>query len=102
MDALGTDCFSETCPVLKLQLGELAINCTQPQQAKEDIGSDTCTLWFVFVARDILLTSPLIRAHGTPGWYAGRIGYDNGETKRVGFLMPIARQLPNNLGVEIN
>lgn len=44
MDALGTDCFSETCPVLKLQLGELAINCTKTQQAKEDISSDICTL----------------------------------------------------------
>ncbi|KAH6717339.1 hypothetical protein BKA61DRAFT_733469 [Leptodontidium sp. MPI-SDFR-AT-0119] len=39
MDTLGTECFSETCPPLKLQLGKLAIACTKAQQAKEDIGN---------------------------------------------------------------
>ncbi|KAL8377274.1 hypothetical protein RB595_008113 [Gaeumannomyces hyphopodioides] len=40
MDALGTNCFSETCPVLQLQSAEDAIACTNPQQYKEDIGND--------------------------------------------------------------
>jgi len=42
MDALGKDCFSETCPVLKMQSGEAAINCRKEQQAKENVG-DTCS-----------------------------------------------------------
>ena len=42
MDTLGTECFSETCPPLKLQLGKLAIACTKAQQAKEDIGNSAC------------------------------------------------------------
>lgn len=42
MDALGTDCFSESCPVLKLQPPADAIACTKPQQAKEEISSDVC------------------------------------------------------------
>ncbi|KAK0609675.1 hypothetical protein B0T17DRAFT_566202 [Bombardia bombarda] len=41
MDALGTNCWSETCPVLKLQSGEDAIKCTKAQQAKEDVGTTT-------------------------------------------------------------
>jgi len=41
MDGLGKDCFSETCPVLKMQSGDDAINCRKAQQAKEDIG-DKC------------------------------------------------------------
>ncbi|TVY80874.1 hypothetical protein LSUE1_G003911 [Lachnellula suecica] len=41
MNALGTNCFSETCPVLELQPSSNAINCTKPQQAVEDVGSDT-------------------------------------------------------------
>lgn len=40
MDALGTNCFSETCPALKLQSGEDLIRCTKPQQAVENVGSD--------------------------------------------------------------
>jgi hypothetical protein len=42
MDALGTNCFSETCPVLKLQSSEEAIGCTKAQQAVEDTGTDSC------------------------------------------------------------
>jgi len=41
MDALGKQCFSETCPVLKLQSSEEEIGCTKPQQAVEDTGTDT-------------------------------------------------------------
>ncbi|KAF4626850.1 hypothetical protein G7Y89_g11307 [Cudoniella acicularis] len=41
MDALGKDCFSETCPVLKLQSGDDAIKCTKSQQAVENTGTDT-------------------------------------------------------------
>lgn len=43
MDALGTNCFSETCPVLKLQTPAEAIACTKPQQAREDVSSSTCS-----------------------------------------------------------
>ncbi|KAK4444540.1 hypothetical protein QBC34DRAFT_442497 [Podospora aff. communis PSN243] len=39
MDALGTNCWSETCPALKLQAGETAIACTKTQQAREDVSS---------------------------------------------------------------
>jgi hypothetical protein len=42
MDALGTNCWSETCPALKLQPSEHAIQCTKEQQFKEDIGANTC------------------------------------------------------------
>ncbi|KUJ12746.1 uncharacterized protein LY89DRAFT_699403 [Mollisia scopiformis] len=42
MDALGTNCFSETCPVLKLQSWENTVACTKAQQAKENTGTDTC------------------------------------------------------------
>ncbi|KAK0730233.1 hypothetical protein B0H67DRAFT_638760 [Lasiosphaeris hirsuta] len=41
MDALGTNCWSETCPALKLQSGEKLISCTKEQQAKEDVGTNT-------------------------------------------------------------
>jgi len=47
MDALGTNCFSETCPVLKLQSSENAIKCTKAQQAIEDTGTDTCMYGFL-------------------------------------------------------
>lgn len=40
MDALGTNCFSETCPVLKLQSWENTAACTKAQQAKEDVGNN--------------------------------------------------------------
>ncbi|KAK3322712.1 hypothetical protein B0H66DRAFT_474934 [Apodospora peruviana] len=46
MDALGTNCFSETCPVLKLQSPEKEIACTKAQQAKENIGTDQCSCNF--------------------------------------------------------
>jgi hypothetical protein len=49
MDALGTNCFSETCPVLKLQSTELLQGCTKAQQAKEDVGDDACMYDF-FIA----------------------------------------------------
>ncbi|KAK3367942.1 hypothetical protein B0H63DRAFT_536081 [Podospora didyma] len=39
MDALGTNCFSETCPVLKMQSGEDLIKCTKQQQVREEIGN---------------------------------------------------------------
>lgn len=42
MDALGTNCWSETCPELKLQSGEDLIACTKESQYNEDIGSDGC------------------------------------------------------------
>ncbi|KAK3361497.1 hypothetical protein B0T24DRAFT_539044 [Lasiosphaeria ovina] len=42
MDALGKQCFSETCPVLELQSGEDAIKCTKAQQIKEDVRTNTC------------------------------------------------------------
>jgi hypothetical protein len=42
MDALGTNCFSETCPVLKLQSGKALIACTKEQQAKEDVDTNSC------------------------------------------------------------
>ncbi|EHK99441.1 hypothetical protein M7I_4740 [Glarea lozoyensis 74030] len=41
MDSLGKQCFSETCPVLKLQSSPEAIGCTKAQQAVEDVGTDT-------------------------------------------------------------
>ncbi|KAF2748509.1 hypothetical protein M011DRAFT_400391 [Sporormia fimetaria CBS 119925] len=42
MDALGTDCGSEDCTrILKIQDGPDAIGCTKPQQAVEDIGTDS-------------------------------------------------------------
>ncbi|KAK4188081.1 hypothetical protein QBC35DRAFT_451676 [Podospora australis] len=41
MDGLGTNCFSEQCPVLKLQTPKAANECTKQQQSREDIGSDT-------------------------------------------------------------
>ncbi|KAF2786558.1 hypothetical protein K505DRAFT_259637 [Melanomma pulvis-pyrius CBS 109.77] len=44
MDALGNKCGSEDCTsVLKIQAGKDAIACTKSQQAKEDVGTDTCT-----------------------------------------------------------
>nr|BBU42015.1 putative hypothetical protein [Diffractella curvata] len=46
MDALGTNCFSETCPVLKLQSGEAAIACTKAQQAKDDISQNSWLIEF--------------------------------------------------------
>ncbi|PMD35048.1 hypothetical protein L207DRAFT_436613 [Hyaloscypha variabilis F] len=46
MDALGTNCFSETCPVLKLQDWNSANGCTKAQQAQEDIGTSTCVYYF--------------------------------------------------------
>ena len=48
MDALGTNCWSETCPALKLQSGEKLIGCTKAQQAKEDV--DACK--FCLVTRE--------------------------------------------------
>jgi hypothetical protein len=42
MNALGTNCFSETCPVLKLQSTEELQACTKPQQAVEDNGTNDC------------------------------------------------------------
>jgi hypothetical protein len=41
MNALKKECFSETCSVLELQSSEESIKCTKPQQAVEDIGTDT-------------------------------------------------------------
>jgi hypothetical protein len=49
MDALGTNCFSETCPVLKLQSSEEAIGCTKGQQAVEDTGTDTCEYTIIVI-----------------------------------------------------
>jgi hypothetical protein len=44
MDALGNGCGSEDCTsALKIQAGKDAIACTKSQQAKEDVGSNTCT-----------------------------------------------------------
>lgn len=44
MDALGHGCGSEDCTsTLKIQAGKDAIACTKSQQAKENVGSDTCT-----------------------------------------------------------
>ncbi|KAF8851229.1 hypothetical protein BDZ45DRAFT_707979 [Acephala macrosclerotiorum] len=42
MDALGKNCFSETCPVLNLQSWDIAVGCTKAQQVKEDTGTNTC------------------------------------------------------------
>jgi len=42
MTALGTNCFSETCPVLKLQSTEELQACTKAQQAVEDNGTNSC------------------------------------------------------------
>jgi len=49
MDALGTGkCGSEDCTkVLKIQAGKDAIACRKAQQAREDVGSDTCKCWHV-------------------------------------------------------
>jgi len=41
MDALGTNCFSETCPALKLQAWDNANECTKTQQSQEDNGTKT-------------------------------------------------------------
>lgn len=41
MDGLGTNCFSEQCPALKLQTPKAANECTKQQQSREDIGSTT-------------------------------------------------------------
>lgn len=41
MDALGTNCWSETCPELELQSGEAAIACTKSQQYEEDVAADS-------------------------------------------------------------
>lgn len=46
MDTLGKNCWSEYCPELKLQSWEAANACTKSQQAKEDIGTDTCMFFF--------------------------------------------------------
>jgi hypothetical protein len=44
MNALGNGCGSEDCTsALKIQAGKDAIACTKAQQAKENVGSDTCT-----------------------------------------------------------
>lgn len=50
MDALGTNCWSETCPALKLQSGEKLIGCTKAQQAKEDV--DACKFFVVWIVRE--------------------------------------------------
>lgn len=52
MDALGKDCFSETCPVLNLQSWDNAVGCTKAQQAKEDTGTDTCKYVLFIAATD--------------------------------------------------
>jgi len=45
MDGLGKTCGSEDCTgALKIQAGKDAIACTKAQQAKEDVGHDTCKL----------------------------------------------------------
>jgi hypothetical protein len=49
MNALGTNCFSETCPVLKLQSTAELQACTKAQQAVEDNGTNTCMYYF-FIA----------------------------------------------------
>ncbi|CAG8982142.1 hypothetical protein HYALB_00003234 [Hymenoscyphus albidus] len=41
MDGLGSTCFSETCPVLKLQSWDSTNGCVKQQQAVEDVGSST-------------------------------------------------------------
>jgi len=45
MDALGTNCWSETCPALKIQSGPSLIACTKAQQAKEEVSSKLCTFF---------------------------------------------------------
>jgi hypothetical protein len=42
IDALGTNCFSETYPAMQLEAWDQANGCNNPQQAKEDIGNNTC------------------------------------------------------------
>ena len=42
MDALGTNCWSESCPALKLQSAGAAIACTKSQQAKEEVNPRVC------------------------------------------------------------
>jgi len=39
MDALGTNCFSETCPALRLQSTAALQACTKATQVNEDIGN---------------------------------------------------------------
>jgi len=43
MDALNTNCWSETCPALKLQSWEKMNACTKKQQVKEEIDPHACT-----------------------------------------------------------
>jgi hypothetical protein len=57
MDGLGTTCGSEDCTgALKIQAGNDAIACTKAQQAKEDIGDDTCRCLGVGVVVEAKLT----------------------------------------------
>lgn len=53
MDALGTNCWSETCPELKLQSGEALIGCTKETQYNEDIGTDGCELGALYHRREM-------------------------------------------------
>lgn len=75
MDTLGTECFSETCPPLKLQLGKLAIACTKAQQAKEDIGNGPCRLTFLFHKYRLIIN----RAPNLAGWYGCCVGHRRNE-----------------------
>lgn len=53
MDGLGSTCFSETCPDLKLQSWDNTNTCNNPQQAKEDVGSTTCMFCLFALSSDV-------------------------------------------------
>lgn len=58
MDGLGKTCGSEDCTgVFKIQSGKDAIACTKQQQAREDVGTNTCTS-NTSLPMEVLLTYP--------------------------------------------
>ena len=81
MDALGTNCWSETCPALQLQSSENAIGCTKQQQFKEDIGADSCRYSFPVKKT---YTKVCFRARATPWWHASPIIWDKVQIMRRG------------------
>ena len=68
MDNLNTNCWSETCPELKLQSWEKVNACTKRQQVVEDISPNTCTfVRYPFLMLNLTNTVVLIGLKEIPG-----------------------------------
>jgi hypothetical protein len=63
MDSLGKNCWSETCPELKMQSGADLKACTKAQQAKEEINPNTCEFGLRVCSRKGNVLTFFNRAH---------------------------------------